>query len=158
MAFYDSASYNPDVSIGYLAKRVMQSSMAGLEREFVGEDISYLQWCALVSILFGRGSTCKALAYDIAHDRGATTRLLDSLEQLRLVVRERDPDDRRVVNLALTTAGESAARRCLARVVDLWNGWLGGWDAADVARLITYLQRLRVTLEDAMATEDIQCA
>lgn len=158
MPFYELHSYNPDVSIGYLAKRIMQASMVGLERAFVDEEISYLQWCALVSILFGRGSTCKALAHDIAHDRGATTRLLDSLEQLNLVVRQRDGDDRRVVNLVLTPAGEAAARRCLGRVVTLWNGWMDGWDPADVAQLISYLQRLRVTLEDATAGEENGCA
>jgi DNA-binding MarR family transcriptional regulator len=158
MPFYDLPTFNPDVSVGYLAKRIHQSSMIGLEQAFAGEDISYLQWAALVSILYGRGSTCKALARDIAHDRGATTRLLDTLEELRLVVRERDPNDRRIINLTLTETGEATARRCLARVVDLWNAWLADWDAADVAQLILYLQRLRKTLEDATTAEDVACA
>lgn len=158
MTAYDSATFNPDISVGYLAKRIHQMAGSGLERVFANEDITYLQWSALVSIHYGRGATCKALAHEIAHDRGATTRLLDGLEKRQLVVRDRDPDDRRVINLTLTAEGEAIAKRCLSRVVDLWNGWLADWEAADVAQLISYLQRLRTTLETALAEGDDACA
>jgi len=153
MAAYDSSTFNPDISVGYLAKRVHQASRVGLEPAFAGEDIGYVQWAALVSIWYGgRGTTCKAVARDLAYDRGATTRLLDTLEERGLIERERDPEDRRSINLTLTAAGHAIAERCMIRVVDLWNGWLAGWDQADVARLIGYLQRLRGELE--AATED----
>ena len=158
MRKYDAATFHPDVSVGYLAKRIHQMSLAGLERVFVDDAITYLQWAALVSIHYGRGATCKALAGELAHDRGATTRLVDSLERRSLVVRERDADDRRSVNLALTEEGEAIAQRCLGRVVDLWNDWLADWDAADVAQLISLLQRLRATLENATTVGDEACA
>jgi len=158
MTIFDTATYNPDLSVGYLTKRIHYMAGSGLERVFVSEDISYLQWSALVSIHYGRGATCKALAHEIAHDRGATTRLLDTLEARQLVVRDRDPADRRVINLALTAEGEAIARRCLTRVVDLWNGWLADWEPADVAQLINYLQRLRTTLETASVEGDETCA
>ncbi len=155
MASYDLATFTPDISVGYLSKRIYQSSLAGLEKAFVGENISFLQWAALVSILYGRGSTCKDLAHDILHDRGATTRLIDTLEERQLVVRERNAGDRRVVDLALTETGRALAERCTMRVVNLWNDWLAEWDQADVAQLIGYLQRLRKTLE--LATENSSC-
>lgn len=158
MTIFDADTYNPDISVGYLTKRIHQMAGSGLERVFADEDITYLQWSALVSIHYGRGATCKALAHEIAHDRGATTRLLDTLEKRLLVVRDRDPDDRRVVNLTLTAEGEAVARRCLHRVVDLWNGWLAGWEPADVAQLVSLLQRLRATLESATMTGDDACA
>jgi DNA-binding MarR family transcriptional regulator len=156
MASYDPATFNPDMSVGYLAKRIFQTSLVGLEPAFVDEDVSYLQWSALVSILYGRGHTCKDLAHDLVHDRGATTRLIDTLEERRLVERQRDPVDRRIVNLELTEAGRALAERCMIRVVDLWNGWLADWDPADIAQLIGYLQRVRRTLETA--TEESACA
>ena len=149
MASYDKASFYPDISVGYLAKRVYQASLTGLENAFEGEDISFLQWTALVSILYGRAATCKDLARDLAHDRGATTRLIDTLETRQLVERRRATADRRVVNLTLTDAGSTLAKHCTARVVDLWNGWLAEWKPADVAQLINYLQLLRGTLEAA---------
>jgi DNA-binding MarR family transcriptional regulator len=153
MATYDSSTFNPDVSVGYLAKRIHQASLVGLEPAFSGENISYVQWAALVSVWYGgNGTTCKAVARDLAYDRGATTRLLDTLEERGLLGRERDPEDRRSINLTLTEEGHAIAERCMSRVVDLWNGWLSGWDQADVARLIGYLQRLRADLE--AATED----
>lgn len=152
MASYDAATFRPDISIGYLSKHIHQSAHTALEKAFEGENISFLQWAAMVSIHHGRGATCKDLAHDLARDRGATTRLIDSLEELCLAERQRDSDDRRIVNLALTDAGRALVQRCMIKVIDLWNGWLEGWDPADVARLIADLQRLRQTLE--AATED----
>jgi DNA-binding MarR family transcriptional regulator len=147
VARYDPATFSPDVSVGYLSKRIYQLSLVRLDQAFEGENISYLQWAALASILDGRGATCKDLAHDLGHDRGATTRLIDTLEERQLALRERDPDDRRIVNLIITETGRALAERCMARVVDLWNGWLADWKPADVAQLIGYLQRLRLTLE-----------
>ena len=156
MTSYDPATFNPDISVGYLSKRILQTPLIGLEPAFAGENISYLQWAALVSVLYGRAATCKDLARELAHDRGATTRLIDTLEERHWAVRRRDPDDRRIVNLELTEAGRAVGERCMIRVVDLWNGWLADWDPADVAKLIGYLQRLRQTLE--AVTEDASCA
>lgn len=147
MGSYDSETIHFDRSVGYLSKRIYQLSLAGLEKAFVGENISYRQWVALVSIRYGRGANCTNLARALAHDSGATTRLIDTLEKRELVVRQRDLDDRRVVNLVLTEAGRMLAEQCMVRVADVWSGWLAEWDQADVAQLIHYLQRLRQTLE-----------
>lgn len=150
MAPYDLATFNPDVSVGYLAKRIFQLTVVGLEPAFAEAGVTYLQWSALVSIGYGRGGTCRELAHEIAHDKGATTRLLDLLEGRGFVTRERGEADRRVVNLALTDEGRTVALSCLKRVVDSWNGWLADWEPSDVARLIGYLQRLHGTLRDAV--------
>lgn len=153
MPIYTPEDFSPDVSVGYLAKRISQVSQIGLEPAFVEEGISYLQWCALVSVWYGRAPTCRALAHDLGHDKGATTRLIDTLEERGLVARDRDADDRRVINLVLTAAGSEIAERCMRRVVDLWNGWLGDWAQDDVAQLIGYLQRLRGSLEAKLGDE-----
>lgn len=153
VSFYTAENYSPDISVGYLAKQVYQITLKGLEPAFVGEDVSYLQWSALVSILYGRGLTCRALAHDLGHDKGATTRLIDTLEERGLVIRDRDAEDRRVINLRVTVQGEEIARRCMLRVLTLWNGWLADWSPDDATRLIGYLQRLRTSLETAVGDE-----
>ena len=156
MPIYSHDKFNPDISVGYLAKRIFQAAQVGLEPVFDKEGISHLQWSALVSIWFGRGATCRALAHDLGHDKGATTRLVDSLEERGFLARDRDEGDRRVINLVLTDKGREIAEQCMHGVVDLWNGWLGDWTQEDAAQLIGYLQRLRATLEAQVG--DSRCA
>lgn len=147
MAYYTAATFEPDTSVGYLAKRVFQLSAAGLEPMFAEEGTTLTQWSALVSLHYGRADTCAELARDLVHDKGATTRLIDSLEAKGWVRRERDSDDRRVSRLSLTEAGERVAQHCRARVVACWNEWLADWSRSDVDQLLMLLQRLRGDLQ-----------
>lgn len=150
MNFYSEADFEPDISIGYLAKRVHQLAQAGLEPLLARDGLSYVQWHALVSIWYGRGTTSSALARDLAYDKGATTRLIDQLEGKGLVVRARQAADRRLVTLKLTEAGEAVALKGRARVIGAWNGWLSDWPADEIDRTIATLQRLRGHLEQVV--------
>lgn len=147
MAFYTDANFFPDQSIGYLVRVCHQLGSANLDELFADEGLTHVQWSALISIYFGRGETCAALARDLAHDKGAMTRMIDALEARGWVARQRDAADRRLNNLSLTAEGEAVAHRCRAKLIDCWNGWLADWDAAEIDALIVQLQKLRRTLE-----------
>lgn len=149
MSFYSTDNFYPDSSMGYLARRVFQLSTFGLGDVFEPEGVSLTQWSALVAIHIGRGRTCAELADDIAHDRGATTRLIDTLVERQWVRRTRDDADRRVINLSLTDAGIALMHRCRAGVVDRWNTWLTDWNDDDAADLLRLLRKLRDTLDVA---------
>lgn len=150
MPFYSESWFEPDCSIGYLARRAFQLSSLGLEPVFAPEGITLTQWSALVSIHFDRGNTCADLARDLAHDKGATTRIIDTLVERGWVVRARHTDDRRVINLSLTDSGEAVARHCRLRVIECWNEWLRDWSPDDAAELVRLLQKLRDTLQTAV--------
>ena len=149
MAAYSLSDFSPDQSIGYLAKRVTQDARALIEPSFADAEVTYTEWSALVSIYFGKGATCAAMARDIGHDVGASSRMLSSLEERGLIVRERSGDDRRVVHLSLTQRGDEIAHRYKARLVEQWNQWLTDWSSDDLATLIGLMQRLRSTLDAA---------
>ncbi|MEH3046352.1 MarR family winged helix-turn-helix transcriptional regulator [Sphingomonas adhaesiva] len=151
MGFYDSTNLYPDTSAGYLIRACNQLCHAQLDRAFADEGLTCVQWSALVSIYFGRAPTCAALARDMAHDKGAMTRMIDVLEARGLVRRDRDDSDRRVINLSLTEEGEAVAMRCRLKVIDCWNGWFADWPHEEIATFITQLQRLRTTLEASPA-------
>lgn len=151
MAFYTESNFVPDQSVGYLIKRNFRFCGEALTPAFAAEGITFTQWQALISIHFKRAITGAELAQDLAHDKGATTRLVDALEEKGWVTRQRDTDDRRCVNLSLTAAGDEIARRARLRVIACWNDWLSDWDSADVATLIALLQRLETTLSNAAA-------
>lgn len=152
MDFYSDSDFFPDWSLGYLTRRIHQLGQSALDPIFAEEGMTASQWSALVAIWFGRGNTCAALAREMAHDKGAMTRLVDTLETRGWVTRERDTDDRRIVNLALTEAGEAATLRCRARIIASWNDWLKDWDRSEVETLIGLLQKLRGTLDVATAS------
>jgi DNA-binding MarR family transcriptional regulator len=148
MGFYSDSDFIPDVSIGWLCKRVSQLSTAGLEPVFAREGLTNVQWHALISIYFGRAATSAALARDLAYDKGATTRLIDQMEARGWVTRHREHDDRRLIALKLTAEGEAVAHRVRQLIIATWNGWLADWDDADAAQAVAVLQRLRSTLEN----------
>lgn len=151
MGFYSAADFHPDISIGYLSKRVHQLTLAGLDPVFAREGLSNIQWHALISIYFERGANCAALARDLGYDKGATTRLVDQLEARGWVVRSREHEDRRLVAIRLTPEGERLMHRVRLKVIEAWNDWLRDWPHEDVAAAVMVLQRLRGTLEERAA-------
>jgi DNA-binding MarR family transcriptional regulator len=147
MPFYTPDTFYPDFSIGYLLKSIHVRSHAKLDAMFVEEGITATQWSALISIYFGRSLTCAALARDLAHDKGAMTRMIDAMEERGLLTRERDVGDRRLINLALTPDGHDVAHRCRLKLMECWNEWLSDWDRDEITTLIAQLQKLRRTIE-----------
>jgi len=146
---FNESNFVPDSSPGYLVRLVNQMSMAGLEQVLAEEGLTASQWMAMVSLHFHFADTCAELARHLAHDKGAMTRLIDSLEQRGWVERNRAEDDRRVVRLALTPEGFEVAMRGRRKVIDRWNHWLGDWSEAEVAALLAVLRRLKTSMEKA---------
>ncbi|MFN3433100.1 MAG: MarR family winged helix-turn-helix transcriptional regulator [Sphingomonas sp.] len=149
MPFYSDSNFDPETSIGYLIRRSEQLGSAALEPIFAAADITKTQWSALVALHFNRATTCAAIARDLGHDKGATTRLVDQLEERGWVVRHRGEEDRRQVRLALTPAGSAIAAEVRDAVIGVWNGWLDDWNDRDIVELIRLLGRLRDTLQQA---------
>ena len=154
MQAYSETDFLPERSVGFLIKRNFRFCVEALGPAFAAEGITFTQWQALISVYTRRATTGAALADDLAHDKGATTRLIDTLEQRGWIARERDGIDRRCVNLTLTAAGEAVARRARTRVIACWNGWLADWTRDEVETLITLLQRLEGTLAQAAAKDE----
>lgn len=151
MPFYTPENFEPETSLGYLVRRANQIGQVTLEPMFASEGLTGVQWSALVCIHFGRGRTCAELARELNHDKGAMTRLIDIMEERGWVTRHRDNEDRRVINLELTDAGEEVAQRCRRRVIDYWNEWLADWSDEDIEQAIRVMRRLRDTIERASA-------
>lgn len=149
MAHYSEHNFTPENSIGYLVRRSEQLGTIALEPIFSRAGITKTQWSALVSLHFNGAQSCAEIARDLCHDKGAITRLVDTLEERDWVRRDRESgEDRRVIRLILTESGEQIACAVRDEVVQLWNHWLKDWDAADVDRLTELLRRLRDTIQN----------
>ena len=95
-----------------------------------------------------RGSHPDGLPCGEVGDRMVTplpdvTRLLDRLAERRLVARDRDPGDRRVVVARITERGRDRLADLDQPLADWLEQSLGDLAAADLERLIGLLERLR---------------
>jgi DNA-binding MarR family transcriptional regulator len=71
------------------------------------------------------------------------TRLLDRMEDLGLIVRERSKEDRRMVSTRLTKKGLDLVSRADARVVDAHEQQFRGLDKKTLKTLISALEEVR---------------
>lgn len=90
----------------------------------------------------------RQLADKILRSSGNLTMVIDNLERDGLVRRERDAQDRRVVNVFLTEAGESLVTRVLPAHVRGIRAVFGVLDPAEVAQLAALTRKLGLGLRE----------
>lgn len=93
-------------------------------------------------IVRSSAEVCRQMRYDT----GSMTRLLDQLENKGLIKRSRSLEDRRVVQLSLTTAGEDAYEALLPRVLAQLNAALEGFSRDEVTELKRLLRKMMENL------------
>ena len=151
--FYSADKFEPDRSVGYLIKRAAKHSGTLIEACFAGEELTSSHWIALAMIRHGQADNAAGLARQMGHDSGAVTRLVDQLETRGLLDRKRCPNDRRVVVLALTEAGERQFAAMTPLLLGAWNALLAGFEHREIETLIALLTRLVAALEAREATQ-----
>ena len=75
------------------------------------------------------------------------TRMLDRLEAKDLIVRTRSTDDRRPVQLELTSNGERLAERLVAAIVKVLNRHLDGFSSDELELFKSFLRRMLANRE-----------
>ena len=141
-SFYSAANLRPEISVGQLLKRAMQSVLLQIDRRLVEHDLTHAQWLPLYRLAQGECDTMAALARDQSLDPGAMTRALDRLEAKGLLRRERSLQDRRVIKLELTEAGRAASEHVPAVLAAVLNAHLAGFAESEWQVLIDLLQRM----------------
>ena len=145
--FYKSEGYEPGESVGYMMRRIITLISQGIEREFEPKGLTNAQWLPLFKLHMGHASTVAELARACDLDAGSMTRLLDRLEAKQLVSRTRSVDDRRVVNLELTEAGQAAARDIPGVLCNVQNAHLAGFTEDEWQTLKGFLRRILATAQ-----------
>ena len=100
--------------------------------------------------LLRRGpTTVTEFAEEMGVSPSAVTSMADRLAEAGLVLRGRDPDDRRVVRLHLTPEGERLVRRCQETRNALLRRYFGRLPLEDVTAMLRICERLlRAIKED----------
>ena len=148
--FYVPENYQPEGSVGYMMRRILNTVAQEIEREMAPSDLTNAQWIPLFKLFMGSASTVAELARECQLDTGAMTRLLDRLEAKGLLKRVRSSEDRRVVNLELTAQGRVAAQQIPAALCRVQNAHLRGFSHAEWDTLKSLLRRV---LDNALAIQ-----
>jgi DNA-binding MarR family transcriptional regulator len=139
---YRPQTYRSRDSVGYLIRRLYTLLLARFEGALAQADFTLTQWIVLIQLRDGIARTASDLAADLDHDSGAITRVLDQLEGRGFLQRRRSAEDRRVVELRLTAAGNAIAGELLPLVVDQTNAALAPLSKAEFVQLRELLVRL----------------
>jgi DNA-binding MarR family transcriptional regulator len=146
--FYTLESLEPNNSVGFLIKRcgIVMTQIA--ERRFESQAISFTQCLTLIWLTQRAHASPTELSLHLGYDLGSLTRLVDDLERVGRVRRDRSRDDRRVVRIAITPLGRRVAQAGKRLMVELLNELAAPYDRAEVDTLISLLQRLLSRLQD----------
>jgi DNA-binding MarR family transcriptional regulator len=129
--FYQSGSYRPEESVGYLMKKVLLSIVQQADKRLANMDLTMTQLGPLMRLGQMGPLPVAELARWVNTDAGAMTRLLDRLEKKRLCKRIRSLEDRRVVMVELTAEGRQAIEGVPAVLSEVMNLHLAGFDKAE---------------------------
>jgi DNA-binding MarR family transcriptional regulator len=117
MKHYNRDNFQVMQSVGFHINRARNLTAMELDDALKPLDITSQQMGILLSVLRGLANTPYELSKLLGMDTGLMTRTLDKLEQKGLLVRSRNIEDRRVINLELTaktrpTRFPTLPRRC----------------------------------------------
>lgn len=144
---YRPESFHLRDSIGYLQKHTQRLMQDRIETLFAEQGCTLQQWVVLMHVHDGLAITAADLCRDLHHDSGAMTRLVDQLESRNLLERRRNSQDRRVIELSLTKAGDALLDKLIPIACDTLNTALDGFSREEVKLLQSLLRRMLGKLE-----------
>ena len=111
------------------------------------------QWMPLFKLHMAMASTSSELARECRIDTGATTRMIDRLEEKGFIQRERSAADRRVVKLELTPEGRATAGHIPTALCKVQNELLAGFTREEFDTLKSLLRRMLANAQ-TLATKE----
>ncbi len=140
--FYRGDDYRIEESIGFLMRVALTGLKRDAELQLQAHGMTSEQALPLLAVSQGLCNTGADLARLYDMDPGAVTRMLDRIEAKGLLERVRRSDDRRVVEVKLTRAGQALAARIPKVLADTLNAVLRGFTHDEVAQLKDMLRRI----------------
>jgi DNA-binding MarR family transcriptional regulator len=129
-------------STTFLLKRLGFAAKDASHEAFEGTGLSAFHYAVLALLEEDPRETQAAIADALGYDRSNVVRLLDELEERDLVLRTRDPGDRRRHIVKLTADGRKALSQLRAIVRGLEDSFLAPLDADEREVLHALLMRL----------------
>jgi DNA-binding MarR family transcriptional regulator len=134
-------------SVGYLARYAHRAFAKALAGELAPHDILGGQWSVLRVLWEQEGLSQVDLAERMRVEKASLTSVLDAMERRKLIVRRRNSDDRRKVNINLTSHGRDLKAQLLPYGVSINRKATRGMSATEVDQLRGLLARVIRNLE-----------
>jgi len=131
--------------VGFLMKQTVELISRSLDARMAEHSLTDAQWRPLLLLSRNSPGTASQVARWVGCDAGATTRMLDRLEDKGLLRRVRSTDDRRVQRLELTEEGRKAAAIVPYVIADVLNAHLAELSRKEVDTLRELLRRILAT-------------
>ena len=135
--------------LGYALRRAQVAMFRDFERRMAALDATPGQFSLLAVIAANPGISQRQLAELHRLDKSTLSPAVDRLTKRGLVIRERDPDDRRYYALRLSTEGVDFLARLTAKVEDQERAMAATVGSGHVAQLTADLRRLAAALDPA---------
>lgn len=131
-----------DISDRYLksVEEINRIMYSGRLHEWQGMDLSISQFNTLVMLKQMGSMRMGMISYYLKNTLAATTSIVDRLEKKSLVVRTKDPDDRRVVICELTEEGQKATERFWRVAREAALRVAGKWDQEQLESVVNALE------------------
>lgn len=126
----------------HLAKRFSQVMLSVMTEALEPHGLTPAQWGVMVAIIREPGTDQRRVAERQGIDANSASRLIDELEQLRLVRRLPSPTDRRSNQLELTAAGRRLRARAAVPAIAAQDSVLACLDEAEKTTLLDLLARV----------------
>jgi DNA-binding MarR family transcriptional regulator len=120
-----------------------------LREELARHDISFSQYQHLRHLWQDEGVAQVELSRRIGIETASSTAVIDQLEKRKLIRRERDPDDRRRINVTLTAAGRALEHPLNARAVAVNMQARKGLTKLQLAALFETVEQIIDNLREA---------
>jgi len=138
---YTKDNFKLTESVGFQLVKARNLITNEMDAALKDLDISSQQMGIMLMLRQKLASTPFELSKMLGIDTGLMTRMLDKLETKGLVVRSRDEEDRRVVNLALTKPGAAVADQIPDIAPDVLNARLKDFTKAELNELRRLLRK-----------------
>ena len=136
-----------DGYLPYLLNRAGARLAASFEKDVRPLGASLQAWRVLAALRERDGRRMGDLSRTTAIEVSTLTRLVDGMERRRLVKRQRDPADARVVLLRVAPAGRRLTERVLPIAERYERVALAGFSAREAETLRRALRRLYVNMD-----------
>lgn len=152
--YYRGETYRVEESVGFLMKQAIDLVSRAIDARMAEHSLTDAQWRPLFLLAQHPSSTVSQLARLVGCDAGATTRMIDRLEDKGMVRRARCPEDRRVQKLELTPDGGQIATIIPYVISDVLNLHLSELTHAEIEQLRGLLTRVVATARRAAEQSD----
>jgi len=134
-------------SLGYLSRYAHRAFVKALARELEPHGILPSQWSVLRILWGSSGLTQVELAERMRVEKASLTGVLEGMERKGLIVRTRNAQDRRKINITLTRAAERLKAKVLPCAARINSRASRGMSAPEIAALRNSLTTLIRNLE-----------